>query len=403
MHLTSIDIRNLRVFREASMVFPEVDPKTKFSNVYLFLGTNGSGKTSLLRAIAMTAIAAVLPSSGMRPYSLVRRVGTTKPACVLKAQFALGDQDGKQKSTLKSEVRLEAMRGFNDKFGSLTYPKTHEAELWDETSPAFFVVGYGASRLPEPQGSSQSDSSRSRNLRYQRVAGLFEEFVPLRPLRSWLSEYKNKGRHSQVVTLINKLLTDVDVKLVSAPVDGEYLFEMGGSKLPLSALSDGYRAYIGWISDLLYHVCLGCPPGKMLWQNQGIVLIDEVDLHLHPQWQRVVIERLSVTLPNLQFFFTTHSPLVAGSLPSRNTFLVATSESKSGATVDRSPLDIFGWSADQILNSPLFAETPPRNKHAVEAIEIASAKARRGDRDAALQLMTVLADGVDEPGSNNSK
>lgn len=396
MHLTSIDIKNLRVFREASIKLPPVDPDRKFSNVYLFLGTNGSGKTSLLRAIAMTAIAAVLPSSGMRPYSLVRRVGNTKQGCILKAEFALAAQDGKTKA-LKSEVRIEAMRGFNDKFGRVTFPKTHEAELWDDSSPAFFVVGYGASRLPDPQGSSPSENARGRSLRYQRVAGLFEEFVPLRPLRSWLLTYKNKGRHSQVVTLINKLLEDVDVRLNPKPVDDEYLFEMNGALLPLSALSDGYRAYIGWISDLLYHVCLGCPPGKMLWENCGIVLIDEVDLHLHPQWQRVVIERLSVTLPNLQFFFTTHSPLVAGSLPSANTFLVRTADSKAGAKAEPSELDIYGWSVDQILNSPLFAETPPRNSHAIQAIEAASAKARRGDRDAAMELMAVLADGVKSP------
>ena len=396
MHLTSIDVKNLRVFRETSFKLPPVDPDRKFSNVYLFLGTNGSGKTSLLRAIAMTAIAAVLPSSGMRPYSLVRRVGKTSPGCVLKAEFALAAQDGNAK-TLRSEVCIDATRGFSDKFGKVTFPKTHEALLWDDGSPAFFVVGYGASRLPEPQGSSQSENPRGRSLRYQRVAGLFEEFVPLRPLRSWLLNYKNKGRHRQVVTLINELLEDVDVRLNPEPVDDEYLFEMNGAQLPLSALSDGYRAYIGWISDLLYHVCLGCPPGKKLRQNCGIVLIDEVDLHLHPQWQRVVIERLSVTLPNLQFFFTTHSPLVSGSLPSANTFLVRTANSKAGAKAEPSELDIYGWSVDQILNSPLFAETPSRNTHAIQAIAAASAKARRGDRDAAMELMAVLADGVKSP------
>ena len=354
MHLKSINIKNLRVFRQAALSFAEVAPATPFSNVSLFLGTNGSGKTTLLRAIAMAAVGAVLPSSGMRPYSLVRRVGDSRATCTLSAVFDLHPQDGGDAS-LKSRVQLQAMSGFNDKFGPVAYPRRLEEELWNEASPAAFVVGYGASRLPEPEGNGYGKPERSRNLRYQRVAGLFEEFIPLKPLRAWLPEFGNKGRHTQVVNLVNRLLADVDVRLLPAPVEGEYLFEMNGARLPLSALSDGYRAYIGWISDLLYHVCLGCPSGKKLTENQGIVLVDEIDLHLHPQWQRVVIERLSVTLPNLQFFFTSHSPLVAGSVPAANTFVVDASDWQRGAVVAPSPLDVFGWSSDQILNSPLFA------------------------------------------------
>jgi hypothetical protein len=395
MHLMSLEIENLRVFRKVALSFAPVDVKQPFSNVHLFLGINGSGKTSLLRAIALAAIGAVLPSSGMRPYSLVRRVGSRRPPCTVTAQFSLGPQDGGA-SSFSSVMRLEATTGFNDKFGTLGYPKAMEKVLWDDSSPAAFIVGYGAQRLPEPESAASSRGERSRNLRYLRVAGLFEEYVPLKPLRAWLPAFaaKNKGRHTQVVSLVNKLLADVDVALLAKPVDGEYLFEMGSSQLPLSALSDGYRAYIGWISDLIHHVCMGCPPGKQLWESQGIVLIDEIDLHLHPQWQRVVIERLSRTLPNLQFFFTTHSPLIAGSVPAAHVHVVDGVDASKGAQVVPSPVDAYGWSADQILNSALFAKTPPRNQHAVDVIKKASVKARSGDRAAAMDLMSVLADGI---------
>lgn len=395
MHLRQLSLSNLRVFREAALELPPVDAREPFSNVHLFLGTNGSGKTSLLRAIAMAAVAAVLPSSGMRPYSLVRRVvGQTQPeACVIDARFDLAEQD-QHRGQLRSRIELLAMHGFNDKFGHIDYPGWAEKDLWMESSPSAFVVGYGASRLPEPERVASSDSERGRNLRYHRVAGLFEEYVPLKPLRAWLPAYRNKGRHTQVINLVNKLLSDVDMSLLPQPEEGEYLFESKGARLPLSALSDGYRAYIGWISDLLYHVCLGCPPGKMLWENQGIVLVDEIDLHLHPQWQRVVIERLSTTLPHLQFFFTTHSPLIAGSVPAGHTYVVDTQDWAAGALLRPSPEDVYGWSADQILNSALFAQTPPRNARATEAIRAHAARARSGSRDDAMALMSVLAEGM---------
>jgi predicted ATP-binding protein involved in virulence len=233
-------------------------------------------------------------------------------------------------------------------------------------------------------------------LRYSRIAGLFEDHLQLLPLSSWLPQYaaKNPGRHSQVVTLVNELLEDVNVTLLPKAVEGEYLFQMGGAQLPLNALSDGYRAYIGWISDMLYHVCMGCPAGVKLIDNEGIVLVDEIDLHLHPQWQRVVIPRLGKVLPKLQFFFTTHSPLIAGSLQAANILVVQMKSVGEGASVIACPVDVYGWSSDQILSSQLFDETESRNQEAVTAIEDASAKARKGDRNAARDLMSVLADGI---------
>ena len=72
----------------------------------------------------------------------------------------------------------------------------------------------------------------------------------------------------------------------------------------------GYRAYIGWIADLLYHICMGAPSGRKLIDNRGIVLVDEIDLHLHPRWQVSLIPKLKQVFPKLQFVATTHSPMV---------------------------------------------------------------------------------------------
>ena len=73
-------------------------------------------------------------------------------------------------------------------------------------------------------------------------------------------------------------------------------------------LSDGYRAFIGWVADMLFHVYYGCPPGKKLADLCGIVMVDEIDLHLHPRWQMKVISTVARAFPRMQFIFTSHSP-----------------------------------------------------------------------------------------------
>jgi predicted ATP-binding protein involved in virulence len=91
-----------------------------------------------------------------------------------------------------------------------------------------------------------------------------------------------------------------------------------GMWLPLSDLSDGYRTIIGLVADLAYRAIklnphLGADAVK---QTKGIVLIDEIDMHLHPNWQKRIIGDLRQAFPNVQFIATTHSPFIVQSLKS---------------------------------------------------------------------------------------
>lgn len=89
-----------------------------------------------------------------------------------------------------------------------------------------------------------------------------------------------------------------------------------GQLKPFSALSDGYRNMIALIGDIAYKCALLNPhlKGNALKETPGVVLIDELDLHLHPKWQRRVIEDLRRTFPKIQFICTTHSPFLIQSL-----------------------------------------------------------------------------------------
>ncbi len=89
-----------------------------------------------------------------------------------------------------------------------------------------------------------------------------------------------------------------------------------GNILPFRMLSDGVRNMLGMVADIAYRAGVLNPhlEGDSARQTPGIVLIDEIDLHLHPKWQRKVVEDLRRTFPEIQFFATTHSEHIVQSL-----------------------------------------------------------------------------------------
>ncbi|RKH57400.1 AAA family ATPase [Corallococcus llansteffanensis] len=411
MYVQSLSILNVRGFKSVAMKLRHPDePREEdaagtvlhLPNITLLLGNNGSGKTTVLRAVALSTLAPILTyGSGYVPYALVRRVrkhaarGSTATAMAI-----LHEQDTKGKATLTAlSVHLAAATGFTDRF--LLRSKSSfrwTRKMYEEDSPAFFVLGYGATRRVETGPVGTELRAKERLLRYQRVAGLFEEHITLVPLSSWLPgwQYKHRSHHREVFELINQLLPDAEL-LKKSSTDGEYLFRRGGATLPYPALSDGYRAFISWVGDLLYHLCLSCPPEMKLVDCKGIVLVDEVDLHLHPEWQRHIVPRLSQAFPNLQFILTSHSPLVAGTLSSRNVLLLEELTLPSGErlTAVRPPEDeLYGLSSDQILTSDSFKLESTRDEQFFERLKAAADDAREGGVNEALRFMRMVGGGA---------
>lgn len=86
------------------------------------------------------------------------------------------------------------------------------------------------------------------------------------------------------------------------------------ARLSLPQLSDGERAFIAMLGDLVRRLALANPDLENPLEGHGVVLIDELELHLHPRWQREVVEKLRASFPNIQFIATTHSPFIIQSL-----------------------------------------------------------------------------------------
>ncbi|MGK7911153.1 MAG: AAA family ATPase [Synechococcus sp.] len=410
MYIDSIQIQNFRTFRKSEIDFVHPNrtpdslkmPRPKLPNINLVLGVNGLGKTTLLKAIAIAALGPSVSDSGIFPYRLIRREPDAqtkalqpKQACI-KATFTPHQQDRTPSNLEKIESEITILKRGDLESLRWTYgEEDYWQPIFSSTSDAFFFVGYGASRRVEKAERLDLGSRKSSAfIRAQRIQSLFEEAHSLIPLNSWLPRFKteNPGRFTQVVHLIDRLMGNDHYNFQGIFEEGEYIFERGGLQVPFPALSDGYRAFLGWVGDLLYHVCMTCPSGKKLVENKGIVMVDEIDLHLHPQWQMTLLPLISRQLPNIQFIVTSHSPLVVSSLEWMN--IIATVPMKGQASkATRLEQSVQGLDADQVLLTDYFGLKSTRTSNQAKKLKALTLKARTGDPEAALELLQQMSRG----------
>ena len=406
MYIDSIGMREFRTFKRSSVRFVHPDSRAldgsappKLDNMNLVIGGNGSGKTTLLKGVALAALGPAVADSGLFPYHLVRREAG-QPAtegALIEAAFTPNAQDRNGQlpddmSRVESFIRVDR-RGDLERFMWVHGDEKPWHPIYSNSSDAFFFVGYGANRRVEKvERVDAAGRQASSFTRARRIMSLFEEDYSLLPLSHWLPRYEaeNPGRFAQVRTLINGLLGRGRYRFTGKMENGEYIFQHRNAHVPFPALSDGYRALLGWIGDLLYHVCETCPSGKRLDENQGIVMIDEVDLHIHPGWQMALLPRLAQRLPRIQFIVTSHSPLLVGSLEWQNV-IIARQRRNGSSSLERATVDVSKLDADQILLTELFGLQSTRSGSQTRRIRKLLERMREGDPDAARRLMAELS------------
>jgi len=396
MYIDRLHLAGFRNFHEAVLDFVHPDaPGPRLGNVNLLLGDNGLGKTSVLKAIALTVLGPAVSDSGIFSYRLVRRTAENGWAhAALAARFALQASDGAEGKSLETQVRIQR----KEQLEQLRWGGQDE-ELWApiyrDDSPAFFLVGYGVNRRAERVDRYDFGARQSSSFaRAQRLKGLFDESYSLAPLNAWLPkvEEQNPRQHRQIIQLVQAVLPPGPCTMTGEKEDGEFLFDWEGVKVPFPALSDGYRAFLSWISDLLFHLSRTCPADAALAEIPGVVLIDEIDLHLHPSWQMTVLPSLAGAFPKLQFIVTSHSPLVAGSLESANLLVLRPGEHQA-TEVRRLETSLQSMDADQILLTDYFGLATTRTDETAQQLKELTLKARSGDSEAALQLLQLLGNG----------
>ncbi|MCD4846063.1 MAG: AAA family ATPase [Methanosarcinales archaeon] len=127
-----------------------------------------------------------------------------------------------------------------------------------------------------------------------------------------------------------------------------------GKQLTVNQLSGGELILIAMIGDLARRMAIANPDSTKPLRGSGIVLIDEIDLHLHPRWQRIIVHKLLEIFPNCQFIISTHSPHVITHVQPESLFLL---EQTDSGIVARKPTESYGKNVDRVLEDLMGLET----------------------------------------------
>ena len=142
--------------------------------------------------------------------------------------------------------------------------------------------------------------------------------------------------------------SDIDIRDPEEP-GGRLRFRTRYGNVPLDGLSLGHRTVTAWIIDLAWRLVTRYPESTKPLEEPAVVLIDEIDLHVHPRWQRTIMKQLSDHFTNVQFVATTHSPLMITSMSDVNVAVLRQEKSGDHVVIENEPEVVEGWRFDQIL------------------------------------------------------
>ena len=169
------------------------------------------------------------------------------------------------------------------------------------------------------------------------------------------------------------------------------LINQGGITLDVDQLSDGERGVVALVFDIARRLSQANPTlDDPLSEGHAVVLIDEIDLHLHPKWQRQIVHKLTTTFPRCQFIATTHSPQVIGEVEHDRIHIIADGEVYS-------PTHSFGVDSNRVLEEIM--EANPRTRDIEGLLKKVSQEVGKQRYDKARELLAQLVGrlGEDDP------
>jgi AAA domain, putative AbiEii toxin, Type IV TA system len=343
--LRRLVLENVRAFKHVDLDFRQTDGEIR-KWTYL-MGLNGNGKSTILRSIALvTAGSEALAELLLAPDDWIRFGAKSA-----RISAELVTADGEMRP-----ISLELHRG--DTIRTVYSRNEGTLDLLDRalthTDRSYLTIGYGVHRRAAPK-SDLAKSNRFSNPRAQSVATLFSSEALLQPIESWAMnlDYRDNGSLRVVQTTLNRLLPGIKFKKIDKD-KRELLFQTPDGPTPFSQLSDGYQDVATWFGDLLSRITDTFADRKDPLSARGLLLIDEVGLHLHPRWQRQLSEFLTTLLPNFQIVVTTHSPLTAHQADEGELFVVDRPNGKGPSVLVEFPGAARTLQLHQFLLTPAF-------------------------------------------------
>ena len=203
--------------------------------------------------------------------------------------------------------------------------------------------------------------------------GLFESELVLNNIETWLkdlriAELENSDSSIPLATVKEMLNEILDGNIDDIKIGKEVIFKERGTEVTINELSEGYKSVIIWVGDLLSRLSVLQPNIQSTKEFRGVVLVDEIDLHLHPKWGYSIVQKLRNWFPNIQFIFTTHSPTVILGASKDAIFFKIYKE--DGVSKISQPVDsVKNLMANSVTTSPLFNLDDARARYSDEDID----------------------------------
>lgn len=359
IYFREISLENVRCFGK-KQVIRFTDKAGKTARWSLVLGENGIGKTTLLKSIVVSTI---FNRRHFKEIDLLyfQRSKDKRP----QISFKLGNiwtssvaeiYEESEKNSYLTEWDIEC-------FGP---------QLMLEDMKVF---GYGAARII-------GETSLSKDKSDFPASNLFNDSTTLINAEEWLVQqeylglkrFKGSNGNSEsyvgkvmniLVQLFKNEISEVEIRTQENTPKAFFKTKYGWVKL--HDLSLGYKSLIAWMVDLASRLMDAYPESKNPLHEPAVVLVDEIDLHLHPSFQRELISFLTDTFKKVQFIVTAHSPLIVQSMEEANIILL--DRKGDSVVVTQNPVDVQSWRVDQILTSDLFGLSSPRSKSTERLLE----------------------------------
>lgn len=354
----------------------------------VLLGNNGTGKTNILKALANMEPRVVLntnkdvDNSNSSPESAAVIIQKPVPRTSFIAEKMYGpkviERYEKGDYLIHCEFAVTENKSLNFQSKSFRNLPKQEVENKSESSsysPILFGYGptfnavdsspelehlkiyaYGVNRISDRTGLS--------NELKDTAASLFDENVSLLNLEDWLLQLelakRTKPEVVNRVELLKKvfssssILPDIkDFRLVTDDNFNSHIeFECNDGSFRFNELGYGYQCMLAWIFDFSKRMFDRYSSSKNPLAEAAVVIIDEIDLHLHPKWQRTLLKDLSELFPNTQFIVSTHSPLIVQSIAGINLYVLKHNTDGS-IRIERMNKNWEGWEIDEILQEAM--------------------------------------------------
>ena len=405
MFLKSMTLHNFRCFS---------DLKVNFNNrLTVLVGNNGAGKSTVLEAAAIAAGTLTSAMDGLTNYGIKKSDAHYKCFDLgsnvdVQPQFpfeitAVGTIDGQEISWVRNLNSAKGRGGLASAKEMTRIAENYQSRMrsGDKELKLPIISYYGTGRLWNQHREKKNDifEKNSRSNGYiDSLDGAANDKLMMKWFQKMTMQQFQRGELIPEFTAVRMAMEQVFASIAGVS-DVQVQFNLDTSdidilyfdknkehiRIPVSLLSDGYKCTISLIADIAYRMAILNPQllDKVLTETEGIVLIDEIDLHLHPSWQKRILKDLMEVFPKVQFIVSTHAPEVINSAKqesivvlSHNTVMPAMNETygKDANTILREVMEVSERPDDikqlfDQLYSLLDEEAWQQAEHVIEKLE----------------------------------